>query len=193
MGLIFKITRLAEFRYNTTCLVIFPIRSVVVTSRIVQRTLDWGRHRAWSFAPFTVLDVGNPSYWDALLQVFVEMMADRAACVAFPTEAAAEMRDERGSTRDDPGRDAMQIPFDEDFSNKAIAREKDLLDAMPLPGIPVDEAERRRIEGAYRHTADASTVWTPVFNCSGANFACCSGSSRVHSGVPTFSMRCLRR
>ena len=36
------------------------------SSQIVQRTLDWGRHREWSFAPFTVLDVGNPSYWDAL-------------------------------------------------------------------------------------------------------------------------------
>ena len=45
------------------------------SSRIVQRTLDWGRHREWSFAPFTVLDVGNPSYWDALLPVFVEVMA----------------------------------------------------------------------------------------------------------------------
>ena len=72
------------------------------SSRIVQRTLDWGLHREWSFAPFTVLDVGNPSYWDALLPVFVEVMADRFACVAFPTEAAAEMRDERGSTLDDP-------------------------------------------------------------------------------------------
>ena len=49
--------------------------------------LDWGRHREWSFAPFTVLDVGNPSYWDALLPVFVEVMADRVACVAFPAEA----------------------------------------------------------------------------------------------------------
>ena len=112
------------------------------SSRIVQRTLDWGRHRAWSFAPFTVLDVGNPSYWDALLPVFVEVMTDRVACVAFPAEAAAEMRDER-ATLDDPGNDAMQVPLDEDLS-KAIDREKDLLDAMPLPGSPVDEAERRR-------------------------------------------------
>ena len=112
------------------------------SSRIVQRTLDWRRHRAWSFAPFTVLDVGNPSYWDALLPVFVEVMTDRVACVAFPAEAAAEMRDER-ATLDDPGNDAMQVPLDEDLS-KAIDREKDLLDAMPLPGSPVDEAERRR-------------------------------------------------
>ena len=107
--------------------------------RIVQRTLDCGRRRAWSFAPFTVLDVGNPRYWDALLPVFVEVMADRVACVAFPAEAAAEMRDERGSTLDDPGNDAMQVPLDEDLS-KAIDREKDLLDAMPLPGTLVDEA-----------------------------------------------------
>ena len=113
------------------------------SSRIVQRTLDWGRHRAWSFAPVTVLDVGNPSYWDALLPVFVEVMADRVACVALPAEAAAEMRDERGSTLDDPGDDAMQVPLDEDLS-KGIDRENDLLDAMPLPGTPVDEAERRR-------------------------------------------------
>ena len=113
------------------------------SSRIVQRTLDWGRHRKWSFAPFTVLDVGNPSYWDALLPVFVEEMADRVACVAFPAEAAAEMRDERGSTLDDPGNDTMPVPLDEDLS-KAVDREKDLLDAMPLPGTPVDEAERRR-------------------------------------------------
>ena len=70
------------------------------SSRIVQRTLDWGRHREWSFAPFTILDVENPGYRDALLPVFVEVMADRLACVAFPAEAAAEMRDERGSTLD---------------------------------------------------------------------------------------------
>ena len=62
-------------------------------------------------------------------------MADRVARVAFPAEAAAEMRDERGST--------MPVPLDEDLS-KAVDREKDLLDAMPLPGTPVDEAERRR-------------------------------------------------
>ena len=113
------------------------------SSRIVQRMLDWGRHCEWSFAPFTVQDVGNPSYWDALLPVFVEVMADRVACVAFPAEAAAEMRDERGSTLDDPGNDTMQVPLDEVLS-KAVDREKDLLDAMPLPGTPVDEAERRR-------------------------------------------------
>ena len=53
--------------------------------------LDWGRHRKWSFAPFTVQDVGNSSYWDVLLPVFLEVMADRVACVAFPAEAAAEM------------------------------------------------------------------------------------------------------
>ena len=70
-------------------------------------------------------------------------MADRVACVAFPAEAAAEMRDERGSTLDDPGSDTMPVPLDEDLS-KAVDREKDLLDAMPLPGTPVDEAERRR-------------------------------------------------
>ena len=105
--------------------------------------LDWGRHRKWSFAPFTVQDVGNPSYWDALLPVFVEVMADRVACVAVPAEGAAEMRDERGSTLDDPGNDTMPVPLDEDLS-KAVDREKDLLDAMPLLGIPVDEAERRK-------------------------------------------------
>ena len=109
------------------------------SSRLVQRTLDWGRHREWSLALFTVLDVGEPSYWDALLPVFVEVMADRVACVAFPAEAAAEMRDERGSTLDDPGNDTMPVPPDEDLS-KAIDREQDLLDAMPLPGTPVDEA-----------------------------------------------------
>ena len=32
-----------------------------------------------------------PVYWDALLPVFVEVMADRVACVAFLAEAAAEM------------------------------------------------------------------------------------------------------
>ena len=105
--------------------------------------LDWGRHREWSFALFTVLDVGNPSYWDALLPVFVEVVAERVACVAFHAEAAAEMRDERGSTLDDPGNDTMPVLLDEDLS-KAVDREKDLLDAMPLPGTPVDEAERRR-------------------------------------------------
>ena len=30
------------------------------------------------------------------------------------------------------------------------------------------------IESAYRHTADASTVWTPIFCCFGTNFACSS-------------------
>ena len=90
-------------------------------------TLDWGRHREWSFAPFTVLDVANPSYWDALLPVFVEVMADRVACVAFPTQ--------RGSTLDDPGNDTMPVSLEEDLS-KAVDREKDLLDAMPLPGTP---------------------------------------------------------
>ena len=82
--------------------------------------LDWGRHREWSFAPFTVLDVGNPSYWDALLPVFVEVMADRVACVAFPAEAAEEMRDERGSTLDDPGNDTMPVPLDEDIDREKI-------------------------------------------------------------------------
>ena len=161
-------------------------------SRIIQRTLDGGRHREWSFAPFTVLDVGNPSYWDALLPVFVEVMANRVACVAFPAEAAAEMHDERGSTLDDPGNHTMQVPLDEDLS-KAVDREKDLLGAMPLPGTPVNEAERRRAWialplSAYRHTADASTVWTPILNCFGTIFSCCSGSSREHSGMPSFSM-----
>ena len=104
--------------------------------------MDWGRRRAWSFASLTVLDVGDPSYWDALLPVLVEVMADRVACVAFPAEAAAEMHDERIPTLDDPGNDAMQIPLDEDL-RKAIDRERDLLDAVPLPGT-VDEAERRR-------------------------------------------------
>ena len=99
---------------------------------------------SWSFAPFTVLDVGDPSYWDALLPVLVEAMADRVACVAFPTEAASEMHDEGIPTLDDPGDDAMQILLDED-SRKAIDRERDLLGAMPSPGTPVDEeAERRR-------------------------------------------------
>ena len=99
MGLILYITRLAEFRHNTICLVIFTIRNVVVINGLLDvftnRTahVGLGRHREWSFAPFTVLDVGNPSYWDALLPVFVEVMADRVACVAFPAEAAAEMRD----------------------------------------------------------------------------------------------------
>ena len=74
--------------------------------------------------------MGNPSYWDALLPVFVEVMADRVICVALPA--------------DDPGNDAMQVPLDEDLS-KAIDREKDLLDAMPLLGTQVDEAERRRV------------------------------------------------
>ena len=86
------------------------------SSQIVQRMLDWGRHRKWSLAPFTVQDVGNPSYWDALLPVFVEVMADRVACVAFPAEAAAEMRDERGSTLDDPGNETMPLPLDEDLN-----------------------------------------------------------------------------
>ena len=53
------------------------------------------------------------------------------------------MRDERGSTLEDPGNDTMPVPLDEDLS-KAVDREKDLLDAMPLPGTQVDEAERRR-------------------------------------------------
>ena len=37
---------------------------------------------------------------------------------------------------------------------------------MPLRGTPIDEADRRRAwiatESAYRHTADASKVWTPI-------------------------------
>ena len=145
------------------------------------------------FCSFTVLDVGNPSYWDALLPVFVEVMADRVACVAFPAEAAAEMRDERGSTLDDPGNDTMPVPPDEDLS-KAVDREKFLLDAMPLPGTPVDEAERRRswialplrvraaIRRMHRQFGHPSST---VF---GTNFACSSGSSRVHPGMPTFSV-----
>ena len=121
-------------------------------------------------------------------------MADRVACVAFPAEAAAEMRDERGSTLDDPGNDTMPVPLDEDLS-KAVDREKDLLDAMPLPGTPVDEAERRRawialplrVRTAIRRM-HRSTVWASIINGFGTNFACCSGSSRVHSGMPTFSV-----
>ena len=111
--------------------------------RIVQHTLDWGRRRAWSFAPRTVLDVGDPSYWDALLPVLVEVVADRVACVAFRTEADTEVHDEASPTLDDPGDDASQVLLDEDL-RKAIDRERDLLDAMPLHGTPVDEPERRR-------------------------------------------------
>ena len=126
------------------------------------------------------------------MPVFVEVMADRVACVAFPAEAAAEMRDERGSTLDDPGNDSMPVPLDEDLS-KAVDREKDLLDAMPLPGTPVDEAERRRawialpLRVRNRHTANASTVWASIINDFGTNLAC-SSSSRVHSVMPTFSV-----
>ena len=61
----------------------------------------------------------------------------------FLLKPQQEMRDERGSTLDDPGNDTMPLPLDEDLS-KAVDREKDLLDAMPLLGTPVDEAERRR-------------------------------------------------
>ena len=68
-------------------------------------------------------------------QSYVEVMADRVACVAFPAEAAAEMHDERGSTRDDPGNDTMPVPPDEDLS-KAVDRERDLLDAMPVAWYP---------------------------------------------------------
>ena len=75
--------------------------------------------------------------------VLVEVMADRVACVAFLAEAAAEMHDEGSATLDDPGDDAMQIPLDE-VLRKAIDRERDLLDAMPLPGTPVDAVERGR-------------------------------------------------
>ena len=72
--------------------------------RIVQHTLDWGRRRAWSFAHRTVLDVGDPSYWDALLPVLVEVMTDRVASVALPAEAAAEMHDEGESHAGRPWR-----------------------------------------------------------------------------------------
>ena len=85
------------------------------------------------------------------------------------------MRDERGSTLDDPGNDTMPVPLDEDLS-KAVDREKDLLDAMPLRGTPVDEAERRRawialplrVRTAIRRMQ--STVWTPILNCFGYKF-----------------------
>ena len=125
--------------------------------------------------------------------VFVEVMADRVACVAFPAEAAAEMRDERGSTLDDPGNDAMPVPLHEDLST-AVDREKDLLDAMPLLGIPVDEAERRRfwialplrVRTAIRRMH--RQFGHPIINFFGTNLAISAGSSRVHSGMPTFSM-----
>ena len=83
--------------------------------RIVQHTFDWGHRRAWSFATRTVLDVGDSSYFDTLLPILVELMADRVACVAFPAEAAAEMHDEGSPTLDDPGDDAQQVPLDEDL------------------------------------------------------------------------------
>ena len=34
----------------------FGLTVYSTSSRIVQRTLDWGRHREWSFAPFTMFD-----------------------------------------------------------------------------------------------------------------------------------------
>ena len=119
-------------------------------------------------------------------------MADRVACIACPAEAAAEMHDEGSPTLDDPGDNASQVPLDEDLC-RAIDRERDLLDAIPLLGTPVDEAERRRAWTAlplrvHRRTADALTVWTPVSNCSGTGFARCSGSSRVHPGMPPLPM-----
>ena len=79
MGLILFVTRLAECpsQYNfprdlphSECRGDLTVYST--SSRIVQRTLDWGRCREWSFAPFTVLDVRNPSYWDALLPVLLK-------------------------------------------------------------------------------------------------------------------------
>ena len=54
-------------------------------------------------------------------------MADSVACVAFPSEAAAEMHDEGSPTLDDPGDDAQQVPLDEGL-RKAIDREKDFLE-----------------------------------------------------------------
>ena len=119
-------------------------------------------------------------------------MADRVECVAFPAKAAAEMRDESGSTLDDLGNDTMPVPLDEDLS-KAVDREKNLLDAVPLLGTPDDEAERRRSWialpfSARRHTADASTVWASIINGFGTSLACSSSSSRVYSGMPTFSV-----
>ena len=76
----------------------------------------------------------------------------------------------------------MPVPLDEDLS-KAVDREKDLLDAMPLPGTPVDEAERRRswialplrVRTAIRRMQ--STVWASIINGFGTNLACSSGSS----------------
>ena len=51
MGLILYITRLAECRHNTICLVVFShsecrgdLTVYSTSSRIVQRTLDWGPH-----------------------------------------------------------------------------------------------------------------------------------------------------
>ena len=70
-------------------------------------------------------------------------MADRVAFVAFLAEAAAEMHDEGSPTLDDHGDDASQVPLDEDL-RKAIDRERDLLDAMPVLSTPFNEAERRR-------------------------------------------------
>ena len=105
------------------------------SSRIIQLTLDWGRHRR-----------GKPNCWDAIL---VEVMANRVACVAFLVEAAAEMSNERGSTLDDLGNDTMPFPLDDDL-NKAFDCEKDLLDAMLLPGTLVDEAERS-VLGLHHH------------------------------------------
>ena len=47
--------------HHSECRGYLPVYST--SSRIVQRTLDWGRHREWSFALFSIVDVGNPSYW----------------------------------------------------------------------------------------------------------------------------------
>ena len=111
--------------------------------------MDRGRHREWSSALFTVLDVGNPSHWDVLLPIFVKVMADRVACVAFPAEAAADMHDERGSRLDDPGNDAMQVPQDDDLS-KAVDREKDHLHAA-FASKPVLMKQSADVLGLHFH------------------------------------------
>ena len=136
MELIGYITHYVESRHSTSCHANFLYSErrgdLPVTQRLHESfSTRWigGHPRACSFAPRTVLDVGDSSYWDTLLPILIEVMADRVACVAFPAE-----HDERSFTLNDPGDDSQRVPLGEDLRT-AIDREKKfwMLCLFPVP------------------------------------------------------------
>ena len=109
---------------------------------IAENILTWSWTADGSFSPHTIYDIFNDSFCDILRDALRDAAADHRALVAFPAEMQEE-REEEAYIDHPEGDDDERVPLDAK-TRETMDREKDLLDSMPLPATPKDEAERRR-------------------------------------------------